>query len=154
MPFGRPFRAISLCVSFPGLKPWAVFCSPVGRLELAQENVQTPGIGFQPVSPQQNSLSLFRFHRGPFQFISPLFIDKFYRYGGAKRPDSRRGVLWSERDRLEAYPTLRQGDFAVGARTRSGECLLYDCLPTCLGSEGPSPSAVGPALNTLPSVFA
>ena len=21
--FGRPFRAISLCVSFPGLKPWA-----------------------------------------------------------------------------------------------------------------------------------
>ena len=40
MPFGRPFRAISLCVSFPGLKPWAVFCSPVGRLELAQENVQ------------------------------------------------------------------------------------------------------------------
>jgi hypothetical protein len=28
-------------VSFPGLKPWAVFCSPVGRLELAQENVQT-----------------------------------------------------------------------------------------------------------------
>ena len=24
------------------LKPWAVFCSPVGRLELAQENVQTP----------------------------------------------------------------------------------------------------------------
>ena len=44
MPFGRPFRAISLCVSFPGLKPWAVFCSPVGRLELAQENVQTPGL--------------------------------------------------------------------------------------------------------------
>ena len=43
MPFGRPFRAISLCVSFPGRKPWAVFCSPVGRLELAQENVQTPG---------------------------------------------------------------------------------------------------------------
>ena len=45
MPFGRPFRAISLCVSFPGLKPWAVFCSPVGRLELAQENVQncSPG---------------------------------------------------------------------------------------------------------------
>ena len=43
MPFGRPFRAISLCVSFPGLKPWAVFCSPVGRLELAQENVQTSG---------------------------------------------------------------------------------------------------------------
>ena len=42
MPFGRPFSAISLCVSFPGLKPWAVFCSPVGRLELAQENVQTP----------------------------------------------------------------------------------------------------------------
>jgi hypothetical protein len=32
-----------LCVSFPGLKPWAVFCSPIGRLELAQENVQTPG---------------------------------------------------------------------------------------------------------------
>jgi hypothetical protein len=42
MPFGRPFRAISLCVSFPGLKPWAVFCSPVGRLEYAQKNVQTP----------------------------------------------------------------------------------------------------------------
>ena len=42
MPFGRPFRAISLCVSFPGLKPWAVSVSPVGRLELAQENVQTP----------------------------------------------------------------------------------------------------------------
>jgi len=42
MPFGHPFRAISLCVSFPGLKPWAVFCWPVGRLELAQENVQTP----------------------------------------------------------------------------------------------------------------
>ena len=42
MPFGHPFRAISLCVSFPGLKPWAVFCSPVERLELAQENVQTP----------------------------------------------------------------------------------------------------------------
>ena len=43
MPFGRPFMAISLCVSFPVLKPWAVFCSPVGRLELAQENVQTSG---------------------------------------------------------------------------------------------------------------
>jgi hypothetical protein len=42
MPFGRAFRAISLCVSFPGLKPWAVFCSPVGRLELAQEDLQTP----------------------------------------------------------------------------------------------------------------
>ena len=41
MPFGRPFRAISFLLSFPGLKPWAVFCSPVGRLELAQENVQT-----------------------------------------------------------------------------------------------------------------
>jgi hypothetical protein len=51
MPFGRPFRAISLCVSFPGLKPWAVFCSPVGRLELAQENVQTPG----PKGPKEFS---------------------------------------------------------------------------------------------------
>ena len=30
--FGRPFRAISLCVSFPGLKPWAILCSPFGRL--------------------------------------------------------------------------------------------------------------------------
>ena len=49
MPFGRPFRAISLCVSFPGLKPWAVFCSPVGRLEFAQENVRTPG----PEGPRQ-----------------------------------------------------------------------------------------------------
>jgi hypothetical protein len=28
------------------------------------------------------------------------------------------------RDRLEAYPTLRQGDFAVGARARSPEALL------------------------------
>ena len=45
MPFGRPFRAISLGVSFPGLKPLAIFCSPVGRLELAQENVQTPEPG-------------------------------------------------------------------------------------------------------------
>ena len=43
MPFGHPFKAISLCVSFPGLKPWGIFCSPVGRLELAQENVQTLG---------------------------------------------------------------------------------------------------------------
>src|ERR1700751_1899644 len=41
--FGRPFRAISLCVALPGLKPWAVLCSPFGRLEHAQENVQTPG---------------------------------------------------------------------------------------------------------------
>jgi hypothetical protein len=31
--FGRPFRAMSLCVSFPGLKPWAVFFSPFGRFE-------------------------------------------------------------------------------------------------------------------------
>ena len=25
MPFGRPFRAISLCVSFPGLKPISIY---------------------------------------------------------------------------------------------------------------------------------
>ena len=55
MPFGRPFRAISLCVSFPGLKPWAVFCSPVGRLELAQENVQTPG-PFGPFCQHRSSV--------------------------------------------------------------------------------------------------
>ena len=29
---GRPFRAISFWVSFPGLKPWAVLSSPFGRL--------------------------------------------------------------------------------------------------------------------------
>src|ERR1700722_11734925 len=55
MPFGHPFRAISLCVSFPGLKPWAVFCSPVGRLELAQENVQTPGQARSAWSHEENS---------------------------------------------------------------------------------------------------
>ena len=38
-----PFQGDFLVRAFPGLKPWAVFCSPVGRLELAQENVQTPG---------------------------------------------------------------------------------------------------------------
>src|SRR5258707_14454704 len=35
LPFGCPFRALSLCVSFPGLKPWAVCCWPFGRLEYA-----------------------------------------------------------------------------------------------------------------------
>ena len=30
--FGRPFRAISLWVSFPGLKPWAILSSPFWRL--------------------------------------------------------------------------------------------------------------------------
>ena len=39
MPFGRPFRAISLCVSFPGLKPWAsmkptTLSRPAGNLFL------------------------------------------------------------------------------------------------------------------------
>ena len=43
MPLGRPFRAISLCVSFPGLKPWAVFCSPVGRLELDKKMSKLQG---------------------------------------------------------------------------------------------------------------
>ena len=36
MPFGRPFRAISLCVSFPGLKPWAVLFSPFGRPKMSK----------------------------------------------------------------------------------------------------------------------
>ena len=55
MPFRTPFRAISLWVSFPGLKPWAVFCSPVGRLELAQENVQTPGpFGTKAIRPSRH----------------------------------------------------------------------------------------------------
>ena len=30
MPFGRPFRAISLCVSFPGLKPRLFSVRPSG----------------------------------------------------------------------------------------------------------------------------
>jgi hypothetical protein len=30
-------------LTFPGLKPWAVFRSSFGRLEYAQENVQTAG---------------------------------------------------------------------------------------------------------------
>ena len=42
--FGRPFRAISLCVWFPGLKPWAILCSPFGRWR----NVQTPVPGLKP----------------------------------------------------------------------------------------------------------
>src|SRR5438105_567055 len=42
MRFGRPFRAVSLCVPLPGPKPWAVLCPPFGRLEQARENVQTP----------------------------------------------------------------------------------------------------------------
>ena len=63
MPFRTPFQAISLCVSFPGLKPWAVFCSPVGRLELAQENVQTPGpSGTKAIRPSKR---LVISHHGP-----------------------------------------------------------------------------------------
>ena len=57
--FGRPFRAISLCLSFPGMKPWAVFCSPVGRLEFAQENVRTPG----PEGPRQVRQALIEPYR-------------------------------------------------------------------------------------------
>src|SRR5437868_6508186 len=45
MRFGRPFRAVSLCVPLPGPKPWAVLCPPFGRLEQARENVQTPCAG-------------------------------------------------------------------------------------------------------------
>ena len=52
MRFGRPFRAISLCVSIPGLKPWAVFYAPFGRLEHTREKVQTTGTG---VLARQNS---------------------------------------------------------------------------------------------------
>ena len=36
MPFGRPFRAISLCVSFPGLKPWAKILQPLRGDKLPQ----------------------------------------------------------------------------------------------------------------------
>jgi len=38
------FRAISLCVSFPGPKPWAVLCSPFRRLKHAQEHLQTAAV--------------------------------------------------------------------------------------------------------------
>jgi|SRR5271166_761860 len=34
----RLMRAITLRVSFPGLKPWAVLCSPFGRLRYPCEN--------------------------------------------------------------------------------------------------------------------
>jgi hypothetical protein len=37
-----PFQGDFLVRVVPGLKPWAVFCSPVGRLGYAQKNVQTP----------------------------------------------------------------------------------------------------------------
>jgi alkanesulfonate monooxygenase len=44
---GRPCRAISLRVWFPGLKPGAVLCSPFGRLEHAQEMSKLQGGCFQ-----------------------------------------------------------------------------------------------------------
>ena len=57
MRFGRPFRAISLCVSIPGLKPWAVFYAPFGRLEHTREKVQTTVCGRG--RPHHNFQSLF-----------------------------------------------------------------------------------------------
>ena len=75
MPFGRPFRAISLCVSFPGLKPWAVFCSPVGRLELAQENVQLQRHfvpGYDRCRPYGTRLQTFRRRPGRKHFRSAV----------------------------------------------------------------------------------
>ena len=43
------FQGDSFCTWFPGLKAWAIFCSPFGRLEHALENVQSPGPGFSLV---------------------------------------------------------------------------------------------------------
>ena len=83
MPFGRPFSAISLCVSFPGLKPWAVFCSPVGRLELAQENVQTPDMC--PPGHGRSWLVVERGSRGP-KGRRPDFIQGL---GRMSKPSSR-----------------------------------------------------------------
>jgi len=62
-PFGRPKMSkpagsmIRSCLgkarrlTFPGLKPWAVFRSSFGRLEYTQENVQTAG----PKGPKTHS---------------------------------------------------------------------------------------------------
>src|SRR5207302_6011610 len=57
MRFGRPFRAISLCVSIPGLKPWAVFYAPFGRLEHTREKSKLQGRASSPVNlPRTASL--------------------------------------------------------------------------------------------------
>jgi len=38
---GGAFRATSLCVSFPGLKVWAVIFSPFGRSETSKVNANS-----------------------------------------------------------------------------------------------------------------
>jgi len=57
---------------------------------------------------------LFSASSDPFRFISPLLADKSFRYYGAKEIEFSTVRPVVRRDRLEAYPTLRQGDFAVG----------------------------------------
>jgi hypothetical protein len=72
-----------LCVSFPGLKPWAVFFSPVGRLELAQENVQTPGpYGAGPKGPASQPMRRTSFTTGA--------GSQFACYASAHRPGRKR----------------------------------------------------------------
>ena len=69
MRFGRPFRAISLCVSIPGLKPWAVFYAPFGRLEHTREKVQTTGTGVLARQFAENSFTIgLRWSSSSFSF--------------------------------------------------------------------------------------
>jgi hypothetical protein len=63
-PFGRPFRAFSSSIEFPGLKAWAVLCSLFGRLERIQENVQTPRGNFAFSEPRTPKYFASRGFRG------------------------------------------------------------------------------------------
>jgi hypothetical protein len=79
----------------------------------SQKTAQTRYSNSKLSDPNKTAGSLFRFQRSRFGLSHLFWPINLPGIMGRKRSNSRRFVLWSG-DRLEAYPTLRQGDFAVG----------------------------------------
>jgi len=78
-------------LTFPGLKPWVVFRSSFGRLEYAQENVQTAGPGTSCLAAIVLSL-LDNSHspiEAPHNYLSAISSEAMSRKKSLIAPDSR-----------------------------------------------------------------
>src|SRR5438105_9266911 len=66
-------------LGFPGLKPWAVFYAPFGRLEHTREKVQTTGTGDLARQFAENSFTIgLRWSSSSFSFSRTL-VDRLNR---------------------------------------------------------------------------
>jgi hypothetical protein len=130
MRFGRPFRAISLGMSIPGLKPWAVFYAPFGRLEHTREKVQTTGAGVPARTKPRfaNVAFLGNPTGGTVPGRSPVPSDFFpigpQRFVG----EEARHTLWRGR------PRPRSGEWPISPLSdQTGEDARFTLWPPCFG---------------------